>query len=282
MEKSARRRPRRTPQSRRRVAAAEGKLSQVRPAESPANFEFARRMAGTLPETIVAGDLEILNSGLHLLFADLRRAYRYFQDGEGNGRGGASSALGALYRFIVLFEKPFAEGLQLPIQDLQQALAALEDNNVLPMLKPVRRRGRAISSDAREALKGHVAGTVRRLLQTGINLDAAYQRVAKELKRRGVRPERGTGNVTATTVRHWCDRVAADVGRRGAAAVVCDSMFTASEDERFSFFVWLDRNPEKDVDHKPADLIALDSLAGFVAKYFPNHAEPKNPLKSPI
>ena len=184
--------------------------ARFNPPESPAKLEFLRRMAGTLPETIVARDLEILNSGLHLLFADLRRAHRYFRDGEGNGRGGASTALGAVYRFIMLFEKPLAEGLQLPILDLQQALAALEENNVLPVFKPVRHRGRAKSSDVREALKGYVAGTVQRLLQTGINSDAAHRRVAEELERRGVRPERGAGDVTATTVRHWCDEVDTD------------------------------------------------------------------------
>ena len=271
MEKSTQRRPRRKTQSRRRVAAAEG---QVQSAESPAKLEFLRRMAGTLPETIVARDLEILNSGLHLLFADLRRAHRYFRDGEGNGRGGASTALGAVYRFIMLFEKPLAEGLQLPILDLQQALAALEENNVLPVFKPVRHRGRAKSSDVREALKGYVAGTVQRLLQTGINSDAAHRRVAEELERRGVRPERGAGDVTATTVRHWCDEVDTDVGRHGTAAVVYDSMFTVSERERFSFFVWLDRNPEQDVEHLPAPDFALKSLAVFVAANFPNLAEP--------
>jgi hypothetical protein len=233
-------------------------------------------MAGTLPETIVAGDLEILNSGLHLLFADLRRAYQYFQDGEGNGRGGASTALGALCRFIMLFEKPLAEGLQLPILDLQQALAALEDNNVSPMLEPLRHRGRAKSSDAREALKGHVAGTVQRLLQAGINSDDAHRRVAEELEKRGVRAERGAGNVTATTVRHWCDEVDTDVERRGTAAVVYDSMFTVSERENFSFLVWLDRN-QKGVEHLPAPVFALKSLAAFVAAIFPNHAEPEKP-----
>jgi hypothetical protein len=277
MGKSAQQRPRRTPQSRRRAAAAEGTQSQLRFAELPANLEFASRMAGALPETIVAGDLETLNSGLHLLFADLRRARRYFQDGEGNGRGGAVTALAAFGRFVTLFEASLAEGLQLPILDLQQALAALEDNNVLQMLKPARHGGRAKSGDAREALKGHVAGTVKRLLQTGITQVDAHRRVAKVLKRRGVRPERGAGDVTANTIRHWCDDVAADVGRRGIAAVVCDSMFTESEREKFSFFVWLDRNPEKGVDHPPAHLFALDSLAAFVAANFPNHAQPEKP-----
>jgi hypothetical protein len=265
MKESASRFPRR---SRRRVAATTSTGRKIEAGELPVNLLFTSRMVGTLPEAVTPSDLELLNSGLRWLFADLRRAHRYFQNGEGNGRGGAVTALGALWRFVTLFAAPLAEGLHTPIHDLQTALEALEQNNVLPMLKPAARPGRAKSSRGREALKGHAAGTVQRLLKAGIKPVDAHRRVAKELTKLGVRPERGAGAVTATTVRHWCDEVANDVNRLGPAAVIYDAMFTESERERFSFLVWLDQHPEKGVCHQPAHLFALDSLAAFVRENF--------------
>jgi hypothetical protein len=218
---------------------------------------FASRMQGTLPETVTAGDLAILNSGLRILFTDLRRARQRFQEGEGYGRAGAKDALGAVWRFIMLFDAPRSEALHMPILTLQDALRALDKNNVLPVLKPIARRGRARSSDAREALKGHVAGTVQRLKSTGLKLDAARRRVAKELGKLGVRSERGGGEVTAN--RHWCDVVSADVGRRGLAAYNYNLMFTDDEVERFS--AW----PSSQAQQK----FAVASLADFVRENFP-------------
>ena len=62
-----------------------------------------------------------------------------------------------------------------------------------------------------------------------------------------------------TTVRHWCDDVAADVGRHGGAAIVYDGMFTDEERRGFSAL--------------PSDQarrsLALKSLAGFVLANFP-------------
>jgi hypothetical protein len=110
----------------------------------------------------------------------------------------------------------------------------LEQNNVLPILKPVLRVGPPRSSHAHQALKGQAAATVKLLEKVGLNRQQALQAVAKELAKLGVRPERGSGTITANTVRHWCDDVAADVGRRGTAAMMCDSMFTAQQSKKFS------------------------------------------------
>jgi hypothetical protein len=122
----------------------------------------------------------------------------------------------------------------MPILNLQNALAALEKNNVSPILEPVALSGRAASSDAHRALKGAAAGTVKRLLEAGLDRKQALKVVAKALAEQGVRPERGSGAITGNTVRHWCEKVAEDEGRRGTAAMVYDSMFTAQESERFS------------------------------------------------
>jgi hypothetical protein len=57
-------------------------------------------------------------------------------------------------------------------------------------------------------LKAHAAATVRLLQQAGLARADAHKAVAKVLSQLGVRPERGSGTITAITVRNWCDEVA--------------------------------------------------------------------------
>jgi hypothetical protein len=200
----------------------------------PPHLEFLDRHKGTLPGIIGEAELETLNAGLNLLFARLREARRQFQEEGDAGRLGAFTALGALWQFIVLFKQPHAETLHVPVLKLLDALAALDNNAVEPIIKPTRRPGRAPSSHAHLALKGHVAGTVRRLVAAGVNHKDAYKQVAQLLQRLGVRPERGLGHITAATVRNWCNEVSADVSRQGTAAQMYETMFASSEEARFS------------------------------------------------
>jgi hypothetical protein len=133
----------------------------------PPHCDFFDRYKGRLLEAITQSELEKLNSSLGSFFALLRRARRlYLEEGDG-GRAGAFTALGAMWRFIAIFEVPHAESLQVPILHLQNALATLEKNNVLPILKPLAHGGRAVSSHAHTAFRGFVAGTVKRLLEAG-------------------------------------------------------------------------------------------------------------------
>jgi hypothetical protein len=139
--------------SRRRVAAATGTTPRM-PAEVGENLEFALRMRGTLPETLAPDHLEILNRGLRFLVADLRAAHSKFGK---NRRHGSVKALGALMRFIILFEPLAAERLDVPILVLRGALLGLDKNIGDPLLAPVGRGpGRSRSSEVRKALKGHV------------------------------------------------------------------------------------------------------------------------------
>jgi hypothetical protein len=234
------------------------------------SHEFVTQHAGSLPEAVAEGDLDTLNSGLCFLFADLRSAKRLCREKGDNGRAGASAALGAIWRFVMLFKGPLAETLHVPILNLHASLDALENNLVEPILKPVPRIGRAPSSDRRDALKGCVAGTVERLLRTGLSRKDANLAVAKQLRQLGVGPERGSGEVTDDTVRHWCEEVAIDVGQHGTAAQMYHSMFTSAEVDRFSALP-LDQ----------ARTHALDSLAGFVRAIFPEALEEK-PANPPI
>jgi hypothetical protein len=248
MEKTPRKSLTRSRRSKRRNAAATGIPETAHP-QCSANLDFAKRMAGTLPEAIRSKDLEVLNPGLEFFFADLRAARR-----ESNQRHGAIIAVGALMRFIVLFKTPLSELLHVPAQVLHEALLSLDDNIVKTSLEPTKKRGRSRSSIAREALKGHVAAAAQRLLQAGMSTTGAHRLIAKELKKLGVKPERGSGDLTATTVGHWCDNVAEDVTRTGGAAHIYDSIFTEDEVKRFKAL--------------PSDqarkALALTSLAGFV------------------
>src|SRR5215472_12629663 len=83
-----------------------------------------------------------------------------YQEQGDSGRAGASAALGAVWRYLMLFKGTLAETLHVPILNLHASLEALDNGFVGPILKPVPQCGRAPSTDARAALKGCVAGTV--------------------------------------------------------------------------------------------------------------------------
>jgi hypothetical protein len=222
--------------------------------------EFLNQTQGTLPEHIAAADLDKLNTGLGFLFAYLRGASDVFHRADHGGRAGAIMALDAAWRFVALFRGPRAELLFQPILDLQAALRNLDEGGVPAMLKPIRRSGRAPSTDTHAALWGYAAGTVRRLTESGISLGDARKLVAEALVELGVRPERGKEPITDRTVRSWCEKVSEDVGRRGAAATVYDTMFTDEECRRFSDL----RSDRQKHAH------ALNSLAWFVRTHFPS------------
>ena len=222
------------------------------------HLNFLMRVKGSLPETIAESNLQTLNLGLGFLFARLRDARQQYDNGADSHRAATITALGAMWQFIFLFNSPLAQLLHLPILKLQDALAALDQNNVSPILKPVARPGRAPSSDAYVSLRGLAAGTVMRLRKLDHDPERARALVAKELAKLGVRPERGRGAITADTVRHWCDDVDSDVGRRGTAAIMYDLMFTAEENEKFQALPFAE-----------ARLFTLASLRRNVQEMFP-------------
>src|SRR5262245_65352463 len=96
----------------------------------------------------------------------------------------------------------------------------LEQGRTEPILKPVRRRGRAPSSHTYDTLRGHAAATVHLLVQTGLARLEAHQTAATQLNRLGGGPERASGAGTATTGRNWCRKVRSGGGRRGRGAHV--------------------------------------------------------------
>jgi hypothetical protein len=242
------------------AAAPSAAIDAVRVERTRASIKFIDQAKGTLPEVVSERDLETLNAGLRFFFADLRHAFELYQRSEGHGRAGAVKALSAAWRFIALFSHPLADNLHVPILQLLDALAALDDNNIDPMLAPVPHRGRAKSTGRRATLKGQAAGTVIRLISAGMTPLQAYGQVAATLVKFGVRRERGSARqITATTVRHWCDNVVADVGRHGVASMVCHDMFTPEENERFASL------PTREKQRS----FALTSLTDFLRAVFP-------------
>ena len=240
--------------------------------------EFLVRMKGTLPEQITAADLETINTGLRFFFSKLRLASGLFRQSGDDSRHGAIVALDAAWRLVALFKQPYAECLHLPALHLRDALRQLDEGSVPRMLiKSVRRPGRSRSSDPRAALKGRAAGTVAQLVNAGMSRPDAYAQVAEALGKLGVRRERGvrrrrdseeiaSSEITARTVRLWCEEVDADVGRHGVAAFVYDDMFTDDERQKFSSLP----SDRARLEH------ALNSLAAFVQAHFPSIQKPRS------
>jgi hypothetical protein len=229
----------------------------------PPFLEFLNRAKGTLPETIGKADLSTLNSGLHFLFDRLRQAREQFEREGDSGRRGARTALSAFWNFITLFEAPLAETLHIPILRLQSALWMLDQGGREPILKPVRLRGRAPSSPTYDSIRGHAVATVQLLLQTGLARGDAHRAVATELRQLGVRPERGSGTVTATTVRNWCDQIPSQVDQDSTAALMYYSKLAPEEMEMFSA-----------VPKDRAKQFALQLLASYVQSIIPELQKP--------
>ena len=220
--------PTRRPRHKRKAShAASSRMRRFAGPPAPAAdnpfHEFWLRAQGTLPEKIGDADLRMLNSALGFLFGQLREARAQFAQEGDNGRRGAWTALCSFWRFITLFSTPVAETLHIPVVRLQDALTMLNRNRIEPILKPVRRHGRAPSSYSYQCLKGCAAATVQLLLQAGLDHAEAHLAVATQLRKRGVRPDRGSGTVTRNTVRNWRNEISADVGRRSAAALTYDT-----------------------------------------------------------
>jgi hypothetical protein len=191
--------------------------------DDPPFLEFWKRANGTLPQKVKEADLRTLNSGLGFLFGRLRQARAQFEQEEDHARDAAYTTLGAFHRFITLFRKPLDEALHVPIVRLQDALLGLDQGRIDAILRPNRRSGRAPSSQTYAGLRGHAVATVQLLiLHAGLARDNAHRAVATKLRLLGVRPGRGSGPVTTTTVRNWCDEAASDVGRHDMVAMMYD------------------------------------------------------------
>jgi hypothetical protein len=187
--------------------------------------------AEPLPESVAARNVPRLNIAFRHLWAELRKAQ--FDFAEGNHLTGAYLSLVAVSAFLSLFGPVRREGLSVPLAVLENALWALDEGVVQPILKPARRArsGRARSSVLYQELKGTAVYVARRLHSFGLEQKEAQKIVGAELRYIGVTPDRGSGDITARTIRGWCDEVAADVGRHGTAAQRCYVLLSHPRDK---------------------------------------------------
>jgi hypothetical protein len=133
------------------------------------------------------------------------------------GRDAAIEALSAIMEFLSTISGPDELQHQRPINALLSALMSLNDGKVLPLLEPVRRSGRSRNSVAQEGAKATAVFVVKRLCEIGMDVNEAYEKVALVCRKAGVRPGRKgaanqKGEMTARTVREWCEAISADVG----------------------------------------------------------------------
>jgi hypothetical protein len=165
---------------------------------------------------------------IKVLFAGLEQANRVYVEEKDAGRRGVTAAQIAVVDFL----RSFAGTIDLcqPFSGVLSALVSLEEGQVLELLKPQQRSGRAPASPARESDMGVAVATVHQLCETGMEPAEAYEMAAKVCREAGLKPSRKGAKgsqgqepiVTTRTVRGWCEKIAEDVGRHSAAAKAFD------------------------------------------------------------
>src|SRR5262249_39284553 len=118
------------------------------------------------------------------------------------------------------------DGLLTPLSRLLDALWALDNNNVLPLLRPTPGKGPPPADNCYNSMKGSAVFTVMRLIALGTTAPEARKAVANTLRKVGVKRLRtgangGTRELTERTIRGWQEEVSADVGVRKWAARQC-------------------------------------------------------------
>lgn len=167
---------------------------------------------------------------LNRLFRDLTRGLRIgleqYRSGENGGRDGAVLSLHIIAHVLVGHKVIRDEGLLVPLIALANALDALAQNNILPLVRPPRRSGRAASSDLGSAIQAQAVCTVLRLQEFGVKPAAACELVAAVVKRTGLKPSRigspvadQVPSITGRTIRNWRERAAAGNADTLTAAV---------------------------------------------------------------
>jgi hypothetical protein len=168
-----------------------------------------------------------MNDAVAFFLNRLLEANHLFVEGKDAGRSGAIAALVAVTDFLSFF--PGTTDHQQPFGQIISALLSLDDGKVLPLLERRRRSGRHYDSAAKEIDKAMVAITVKRLCDTGLDVNEAYEKVAFVCCEAGMRPGRKGADsqkteTTARTVQGWCTIIKEDVGHHSVAARAFDRM----------------------------------------------------------
>jgi hypothetical protein len=174
---------------------------------------------------------EIIFKAIYSLLDKVREANRLYREGEILQREATIDVLLAAEEFLLLVtdRSDHQQPITFHFDALLNALMSLDKGEVLPVLKPRRRPGSPRDSAGKGVVKGMAAHVIERLVAAGLNLDEAYEKVAGVLRQAGITPGRKGARdqrteTTARTVRGWCERIAADVGRERLSARQFDSM----------------------------------------------------------
>jgi hypothetical protein len=175
-------------------------------------------MGCLFPVKLTAKHLPKLNEVFGDFARGLEAALEVYKKGTHSGRDGAGACLGTVALLLDLFEVFDRNHVTTPINAIVNALAALNENNQLPILTPVPSTGRAKSSYMRSMLEGWAVVTVERVMEAGKPLDKACEIVAKELVKAGVKSTRGKSDISARTVKNWKQRSSEDIAMIGLMA----------------------------------------------------------------
>src|SRR5262249_4278336 len=115
-----------------------------------------------------------------------------------------------------------------------------------------------------QELKGAAVYVVHRLHRLGLEQKKARATVAAELRSIGVKPDRGSGEITARTIRVLWQAVAAGVGRHGVAAQSRGALGSHPAN-----------NSLENMSREAAKSLLLSQLRRFVTSI---GAKPPNPL----
>jgi len=161
------------------------------------------------------------------LFSCLRDAACLRQ--EGKDRAAAIDSVRAVYAFLARFRSGADDrDLLASFLSLESALIALDQGVVDPLLKHTPSLGRGSNSMDREIAIASAVKAVRHLRWAGMSPGQAHGAVALTFQKAGFKAARGSREVNARTVRHWCAAIAEDVGQHTEAAkFVNDTMVDA-------------------------------------------------------
>src|SRR3954468_20039128 len=141
---------------------------------------FRSTTLGSLPDVMKAEHLQILNT-LLALTRDAFIQANALRD-AGKGRAAAIHALRATWMFFAGFRTFLKEGLYAPLYDVLDAVRALDDGLVMPLLTPERPSGRSPDTVARRGFADVVALIVNMLVWHGFRAIEARKLVARRLR----------------------------------------------------------------------------------------------------
>lgn len=171
----------------------------------------AADLASVFPRILTSEDLPKLNALLDQVEQGLKAAQRSYMTGEYAGRTGACAALLTVQMLLGHFEMFDGRDLTTPLEALFNALIALNNNNQLPILKPIAKPGSPPPSQIRTLIEGLAVATVDRLLELDQPLDVACKMVADILVQYGVKALKSKKVISERTIKNWKQRAAEDV-----------------------------------------------------------------------